>query len=271
MCPVREDQRQRGRFACYRLPAIPVMVIIPLNFAGCTMCKHENRWKIDLKATFHLTISMRAQRTTGIIQRNNYHHGSCGPSLTGKISSVFLIITQGTHRNVKNHRVRSSLEPGFHYYTATATTTTQKQSDYKIEQSSFMLIALFSLEIGRCRGRNWLNGNQALWKVCCCSRLYWQNHRTEKRTELAQGHLNMDTIRQAYLCQKGQSFFRYLSIVVKLDTCLANQLLSVLAKSSDRKAYWIWLQMQAEYECHQSSIPFLIMEIFCQFVTWIIV
>ena len=40
-------------------------------------------------------------------------------------------------------------------------TTTQKQSDYKVEQSSFTLTALLSLEIGRCRGRNWLNGNQA--------------------------------------------------------------------------------------------------------------
>ena len=32
------------------------------------------------------------------------------------------------------------LKPG---YTANATTTTQKQSDYKVEQSSFTLIALF--------------------------------------------------------------------------------------------------------------------------------
>ena len=55
-----------------------------------------------LKATFHLTIAMRRQRATGKIQRNDYHHGSCGPSLTGKTSSVFLIFTQGTHRNVKN-------------------------------------------------------------------------------------------------------------------------------------------------------------------------
>ena len=30
-----------------------------------------------LKAIFH-------QRETGKLQRNNYHHGSCGPSLTGK-------------------------------------------------------------------------------------------------------------------------------------------------------------------------------------------
>ena len=55
-----------------------------------------------IKATFHLTISMRGQRATGKIQRNNYHHGSCGPPLTGKTMSVFLIFTQGTHRNVKN-------------------------------------------------------------------------------------------------------------------------------------------------------------------------
>ena len=49
-------------------------------------------------------------------------------------------------------------------YTANAKTTTRKQSYYKVEQSSFTLIALFSLKIGRCRGRNWLNWNQALWK-----------------------------------------------------------------------------------------------------------
>ena len=28
--------------------------------------------------------------------------GNCGPSLTGKTMSVFLIFKQGTHRNVKN-------------------------------------------------------------------------------------------------------------------------------------------------------------------------
>ena len=52
------------------------------------------------------------------------------------------------------------IKPGFHY-TANAMTTTQTQSDYKVEQSSFTLIALFLLEIGHCRSRNWLNGNQA--------------------------------------------------------------------------------------------------------------
>ena len=58
----------------------------------------------QIKATFHLTISMRGQRATGKIQRNNYRHGSCGPSLTGKTMSVFLIFTQGTHRNVSRNR-----------------------------------------------------------------------------------------------------------------------------------------------------------------------
>ena len=57
-----------------------------------------------------------------------------------------------------------TLKHGFHY-TANTTTTTQKQSDYKVEQSSFTLIALFYLKIGGCRGRNWLNENQALWSL----------------------------------------------------------------------------------------------------------
>ena len=33
----------------------------------------------DIKATFHLRIFMRGERATGKIQRNNCHHGSCGP------------------------------------------------------------------------------------------------------------------------------------------------------------------------------------------------
>ena len=46
-------------------------------------------------------------------------------------------------------------------YTANATTTTQKPSDFTVEQSSFTLMALFWLKIGRYRGRNWFNENQA--------------------------------------------------------------------------------------------------------------
>ena len=41
-----------------------------------------------------------------------------------------------------NKKADFSVRPGFHY-TANATTTAQKQSDYKVEQSSFTLIALF--------------------------------------------------------------------------------------------------------------------------------
>ena len=55
------------------------------NSAGCLIHK----------ATFHLTISVRGQRSTGKIQRNNYHHGSCGTSFTSKTSSVSLIFMQG--------------------------------------------------------------------------------------------------------------------------------------------------------------------------------
>ena len=56
---------------------------------------------------------MRGQPAKGEIQRNNYHHGSCGPSLTGKTSSVPLIFTQGMHRNVENRCVRSALTEHF--------------------------------------------------------------------------------------------------------------------------------------------------------------
>ena len=56
----------------------------------------------EILAWIGLTISMRGQRATmGKIQRNNYHHGSCDPSLMGKTMSVFLIFMHGTHRNVK--------------------------------------------------------------------------------------------------------------------------------------------------------------------------
>ena len=54
-------------------------------------------------------ISMRGQRATGKNQSYNYRHKSCGPSLMGETSSVSLIFTRRTHRNVKNRRVRSRL------------------------------------------------------------------------------------------------------------------------------------------------------------------
>ena len=55
----------------------------------------------------------------------------------------------------------NSLKPGFHLQ-QTPRPRHKKQSDYVVEQSSFTVIALFYLKIGRCRGRNWLYGNQAL-------------------------------------------------------------------------------------------------------------
>ena len=45
-------------------------------------------WKL-LSEKQPLTISMRGQRATGKIRRNNDHHGSCGPSLMGKMIGVF--------------------------------------------------------------------------------------------------------------------------------------------------------------------------------------
>ena len=53
------------------------------------------------------------------------------------------------------------LKPGFHLQ-QTPRPRHKTQSDYVIERSSFALIALFWLEIGRCCGRNWPYGNQAL-------------------------------------------------------------------------------------------------------------
>ena len=50
------------------------------------------------------------------------------------------------------------LKPGFHLQ-QTPQPSHKKQSDYVVEQSSFPLIALFWLKIGRCRGRNWLRLN----------------------------------------------------------------------------------------------------------------
>ena len=63
-----------------------------------------------------------------------------------------------------------SIKPGFHLQ-QTPPPRCKKQSDYVVEQSSFPLIALFWLKIGRCRGRNWLNGNQALSQLLPRQRL----------------------------------------------------------------------------------------------------
>ena len=61
---------------------------------------------------------MRGKRATGKIQRNNYRHGSCGPSLTGKTMSVLLIFTQGTHWNVKIVEWEVALRPVTTYNSA---------------------------------------------------------------------------------------------------------------------------------------------------------
>ena len=53
-----------------------------------------------------------------------------------------------------------SFKPGFHLQ-QTPRPRHKKQSDYEVEQSSFLVITLFWLKVDRCRGRNWLYGNQA--------------------------------------------------------------------------------------------------------------
>ena len=95
-------------------PAVAKSTPIPQVRAANTQGQRKIFFCFYLKATFHLTISMRGQRVTGKIQRNNYDHGNCGPSLTGKTMSVFLIFTQGTYRNVKNRWVKSSLNRSRH-------------------------------------------------------------------------------------------------------------------------------------------------------------
>ena len=78
------------------IPVISVKILPKCDETSLTVTR------IAVRAASHLTIFMRGQLETGKIQRNNYHHGSCGRSLTGKTSSVSLIFTHRTHRNVKN-------------------------------------------------------------------------------------------------------------------------------------------------------------------------
>ena len=84
--------------------------LVPTVFSSIPYIETLHKANTSVKATFYLTIFMRGERATGKIQRNNCHHGSCGTSLTSKPSSVSLIFTQGTHRNVKNRWVKSSLK-----------------------------------------------------------------------------------------------------------------------------------------------------------------
>ena len=67
------------------------------------MTNYSYKQQKQSSALPQLTTSMPEQLEMGKIQRNNYHHGNCGPSLTGKTSSVSLIVTHPMHRNVKNH------------------------------------------------------------------------------------------------------------------------------------------------------------------------
>ena len=67
---------------------------------------------VPIRVTSHLTIFMHGLLAKSKIQRNNYHHGNGGPSLTGKTPSVSLIFTHGTRRTVRYRWVRSRLKTG---------------------------------------------------------------------------------------------------------------------------------------------------------------
>ena len=95
----RVIKRKTIVFYCRRNARFPVHTSPPKK---CSECAARFLIGPGLKATCHLTISMRGQRVTGKIQRNNYDHGNCGPSLRGNTMSVFLIFMQEMHRNVKN-------------------------------------------------------------------------------------------------------------------------------------------------------------------------
>ena len=56
---VREDQRHRRRFTRKGRPAIPVMVIIRLNFVRCIEIV---KWKVVFRATSHLSVRLTAMR-----------------------------------------------------------------------------------------------------------------------------------------------------------------------------------------------------------------
>ena len=99
-----------------------------------------------IKDLFILNINYRCIILTFIL-KGDMKSSTCKPTPTSK--PILMA-----------RKILVSIRPGFHYR-ANVTTTTQKQSDYRVEQSSFTLIALFWLQIGRCRGcrgRNWLNG-----------------------------------------------------------------------------------------------------------------
>ena len=51
------------------------IVAVESQFMKTIMIHLVDKSDFILKATFHLTISMRGQLATGKIQRNNYHHG----------------------------------------------------------------------------------------------------------------------------------------------------------------------------------------------------
>ena len=71
----------------YRAGPKPIQIPVPLHPSA--------RWNPDwsIKANSHLMISMRGQCATAKMQRDNYHQGSCGPSLTGPKGNIIILLS----------------------------------------------------------------------------------------------------------------------------------------------------------------------------------
>ena len=86
---------------CLSLKSGFSIILSVCEFYQKLILTHPPLESICLKATSRLTIFMSGLLAKSKIQRNNYHHGNGGASLTGKTSSLSLIFTYGMHRNVK--------------------------------------------------------------------------------------------------------------------------------------------------------------------------
>ena len=110
------------RTPCTSIKCIPQRVLCAPDsskFFGtpCIVPKKIQGWtKAYSKDLFHSAISWVESWLVdeGYFSLNGYLQVSCRPSLTSETMSMFLIFTQGTHLNVKNRWVRSSLHNDFY-------------------------------------------------------------------------------------------------------------------------------------------------------------
>ena len=98
--------------------------------------KHYSVWSCDAKAWFPFTAN-----STTTTQKTKKTKRLCAWSVI--LPTNRFVLAQNWSLSWSNLALwKPGLKPGFHHTTNT-TTTTQKQSDFKVEQSSFTLIASF--------------------------------------------------------------------------------------------------------------------------------